>query len=153
MSTSMGTVHFGATLPQIKRSWQETRAAALEFEALGFDSLWLNDHLYGIPMPTIPILEAWTTLCGVGTYLTSGGLSRVCRALEGATSSVSASRMVTGTAGCRMAVRHSTIGWQVVVGLTVQNTLTWPRKTRQHESHETRTIFFVYFMYFVIFVV
>ena len=66
MSMSMGTVHFGATLPQIKRSWQETRAAALEFEALGFDSLWLNDHLYGIPMPTIPILEAWTTLSAVG---------------------------------------------------------------------------------------
>jgi alkanesulfonate monooxygenase SsuD/methylene tetrahydromethanopterin reductase-like flavin-dependent oxidoreductase (luciferase family) len=70
MSTSMGTVHFGATLPQIKRSWQETRAAALEFEALGFDSLWLNDHLYGIPMPTIPILEAWTTLSAVGATTT-----------------------------------------------------------------------------------
>jgi alkanesulfonate monooxygenase SsuD/methylene tetrahydromethanopterin reductase-like flavin-dependent oxidoreductase (luciferase family) len=62
----MGRVHFGVTLPQIKRSWQETRAAALEFEALGFHSLWLNDHLYGIPMPTIPILEAWTTLSAVG---------------------------------------------------------------------------------------
>ena len=59
-------VHFGVTLPQIKRSWQETRAAALEFEALGFQSLWLNDHLYGVPMPTIPILEAWTTLSAVG---------------------------------------------------------------------------------------
>ena len=62
----MGRVHFGVTLPQIKRSWQETRAAALDFEALGFHSLWLNDHLYGIPMPTIPILEAWTTLSAVG---------------------------------------------------------------------------------------
>jgi F420-dependent oxidoreductase-like protein len=60
------TIHFGVTLPQIKRSWQETRAAALEFEALGFQSLWLNDHLYGIPMPAIPILEAWTTLSAVG---------------------------------------------------------------------------------------
>src|SRR5262249_58684099 len=50
----------------IKRSWQETRAAALEFEALGFQSLWLNDHLYGIPVPTIPILEAWTTLSAGG---------------------------------------------------------------------------------------
>jgi alkanesulfonate monooxygenase SsuD/methylene tetrahydromethanopterin reductase-like flavin-dependent oxidoreductase (luciferase family) len=60
------TIHFGVTLPQIKRSWQETRAAALEFEALGFHSLWLNDHLYGIPVPTIPILEAWTTLSAVG---------------------------------------------------------------------------------------
>ena len=59
-------VHFGVTLPQIKRSWDETRAAALEFEHLGFDSVWLNDHLYGIPGPQLPILEAWTTLAAVG---------------------------------------------------------------------------------------
>src|ERR1041385_5922286 len=59
-------VHFGATLPQIKRTFADTRAAALELEQLGFDSLWLNDHLYGNPMPPIPILEAWTTLTAVG---------------------------------------------------------------------------------------
>lgn len=59
-------VRFGVTLPQIKRTWAETRAAALELEALGFDSFWLNDHLYGIPMPSIPILEAWTALTAVG---------------------------------------------------------------------------------------
>ena len=59
-------IQFGVTLPQIKRSWQETRAAAVELESLGFQSLWLNDHLYGIPAPNIPILEAWTTLCAVG---------------------------------------------------------------------------------------
>ncbi len=60
------SIRFGVTLPQIKRSWEETRAAALEFEALGFDSLWLNDHLYGVPLPQFPILEAWTTLSAVG---------------------------------------------------------------------------------------
>lgn len=59
-------IRFGVTLPQIKRPWTDTRAAAIEFEALGFDSLWLNDHLYGVPMPQIPILEAWTTLSAVG---------------------------------------------------------------------------------------
>ena len=59
-------MHFGVTLPQIKRSWDETRAAALEFDALGFDSVWLNDHLYGIPGPHLPIFEAWTTLSAVG---------------------------------------------------------------------------------------
>ena len=41
-------------------------AAAQEFEALGYDSVWLNDHLYGIPGPQIPIFEAWTTLSAVG---------------------------------------------------------------------------------------
>ena len=60
------TIHFGVTLPQIKRTWEETRAAAIEFERLGFDSVWLNDHLYGIPGPQIPIMEAWTTLSAVG---------------------------------------------------------------------------------------
>jgi alkanesulfonate monooxygenase SsuD/methylene tetrahydromethanopterin reductase-like flavin-dependent oxidoreductase (luciferase family) len=63
-------IHFGVTLPQIKRSWQETRAAAIELESMGFDSLWLNDHLYGVPMPSIPILEAWTTLSAVGAITT-----------------------------------------------------------------------------------
>src|ERR1700687_923369 len=62
----MAAIHFGVSLPQIKRSWEETRAACLAFEALGYDSVWLNDHLYGIPGPQIPILEAWTTLSAVG---------------------------------------------------------------------------------------
>ncbi len=59
--------HFGVTLPQIKRTFAETRAAAADLERLGFDSLWLNDHLYGVPMPSIPILEAWTTLSALGS--------------------------------------------------------------------------------------
>jgi alkanesulfonate monooxygenase SsuD/methylene tetrahydromethanopterin reductase-like flavin-dependent oxidoreductase (luciferase family) len=70
----MATIRFGVTLPQIKRTWAETRAAALELEQLGFHSLWLNDHLYGIPMPTIPILEAWTTLSAVGAITTKSEL-------------------------------------------------------------------------------
>jgi F420-dependent oxidoreductase-like protein len=62
----MARMHFGVMLPQIKRSWEETRNAATTFEELGFDSLWLNDHLYGVPMPQLPILEAWSTLAAVG---------------------------------------------------------------------------------------
>ena len=61
----MAQVHFGITLPQIKRTWAETRAAAEEFDRLGFHSVWLNDHLYGIPGPQLPIMEAWTTLSAV----------------------------------------------------------------------------------------
>ena len=60
------SIHFGVTLPQIKRTWSETRATCQEIESLGYDSVWLNDHLYGIPGPHIPILEAWTTLSAVG---------------------------------------------------------------------------------------
>lgn len=60
-------VHFGVNLPQISRTWEETKSAALTFEQLGFDSLWLNDHLYGVPRAEIPILEAWTTIAAVAS--------------------------------------------------------------------------------------
>jgi F420-dependent oxidoreductase-like protein len=63
MATS---VHFGVTLPQIKRTWDEARGAAVEFDRLGFHSVWTCDHLYGVPLPTLPILEAWTELTAVG---------------------------------------------------------------------------------------
>lgn len=66
MPSTHATTKFGVTLPQLKRSWEEAQAAALEFEGLGFDSLWVNDHLYGVPMPTVPIMEAWTLLTAVG---------------------------------------------------------------------------------------
>ena len=59
-------MHFGVTLPQIKRPWEDTRAAAVELDRLGFHSVWFNDHLYGVPMPQLPILEAWTALAAVG---------------------------------------------------------------------------------------
>jgi F420-dependent oxidoreductase-like protein len=59
------TVRFGVTLPQIKRTWQEARAAAVEFDRLGFDSVFVCDHLYGVPAPNLPILEAWSELAAV----------------------------------------------------------------------------------------
>ncbi len=61
----MRKIKFGVTLPQIKRSWAEARAAALEFDRLGFDSVWVCDHLYGVPAPNLPILEAWSELAAV----------------------------------------------------------------------------------------
>src|SRR5262245_45947477 len=62
----MADMHFGVTLPQIKRPWADTQAVALEVDELGFHSVWFNDHLYGVPMPHLPILEAWTALTAVG---------------------------------------------------------------------------------------
>ncbi|MEO8602414.1 MAG: TIGR03560 family F420-dependent LLM class oxidoreductase [bacterium] len=61
----MARVDFGVMLPQIKRGWDETRAAAQAVDGLGYHSVWFNDHLYGIPMPAIPIMEAWTALSAV----------------------------------------------------------------------------------------
>jgi probable F420-dependent oxidoreductase len=56
---------FGVTLPQIKRSWSEARDAALEFDRLGYDHVWVCDHVYGVPMPQLPIFEAWSELAAV----------------------------------------------------------------------------------------
>jgi alkanesulfonate monooxygenase SsuD/methylene tetrahydromethanopterin reductase-like flavin-dependent oxidoreductase (luciferase family) len=58
-------VRFGVTLPQIKRTWDDTRAAATLIDEAGYDSAWVCDHLYGVPMPNIPILEAYSLLAAV----------------------------------------------------------------------------------------
>jgi alkanesulfonate monooxygenase SsuD/methylene tetrahydromethanopterin reductase-like flavin-dependent oxidoreductase (luciferase family) len=57
--------HFGVTLPQIKRSWQEARDTAIAIDRLGFDSGFVCDHLYGVPFPDLPIFEAWSELAAV----------------------------------------------------------------------------------------
>lgn len=79
----MAGVHFGVTVPQIKRTWDESCSAAQEFEGLGYDSLWVCDHLYGPQSPSIPILEAWTLVSALaavtkraelGTLVTPAGM-------------------------------------------------------------------------------
>lgn len=62
----MAKVHFGVTVPQIKRTWEEARDAATAFEDLGYDSIWVNDHLYGPQSPSIAILEAWSMVAALG---------------------------------------------------------------------------------------
>ncbi|MCY4012489.1 MAG: LLM class flavin-dependent oxidoreductase [Gammaproteobacteria bacterium] len=57
--------HFGVTLPQIKRPWVAAAQAASGFEAMGYDSLWVCDHLYGPQSPQLPILEAWSMISAV----------------------------------------------------------------------------------------
>ena len=57
--------HFGVTLPQIKRPWVAAAQAARGFETLGYDSLWVCDHLYGPQSPQLPILEAWSMISAV----------------------------------------------------------------------------------------
>jgi len=49
-------MEFGAMIPTI--------AAARRAEEGGFDSVWVVDHVYGIP-PQVPIFEAWTMMSAV----------------------------------------------------------------------------------------
>jgi len=55
-------VRFGAYLPQTNVDFSTVKNVALECERLGFDSIWLSDHLMALGSPEDFILECWTTL-------------------------------------------------------------------------------------------
>ena len=74
----MPGVHFGVTIPQIKRTWAEARDNSLEFEAMGYDSLWVCDHLYGPQSPQIPILEAWSLIAAVAAVTSKVVIRPAC---------------------------------------------------------------------------
>lgn len=82
----MPKAHFGVMVPQIKRSWADARRAATAFEEMGYDSIWVNDHLYGPQSPEIPILEAWSEVAAlaaatsrveIGTLVTPAGMRNI----------------------------------------------------------------------------
>lgn len=51
-------------------TWPETRERWEWFEALGFDSLWLTDHLTRTARPGDPYFEAWTLLSALAVVTT-----------------------------------------------------------------------------------
>lgn len=53
-------VDFGIYLPQVAFSFDDMLARALECERLGYDSLWLYDHLYAPGQPGMASFEGWT---------------------------------------------------------------------------------------------
>lgn len=114
-------VHIGVTVPQIKRSWQESRSAAIEFEAMGFDSLWVCDHLYGPQSPTIPILEAWSLLAGLaavtdrlelGTLVTPTGMRNPAHLgkVVATVDAIAGGRVIPGFGAGWMAREHTDFG-------------------------------------------
>lgn len=56
----MPEVKFGIYLAQLAMSADEITSRALDCERLGFDSLWLFDHLYGPGFPDRDAFEGWT---------------------------------------------------------------------------------------------
>jgi len=52
---------FGLFLPQIRMKFDVILARAQAAEAVGFDSVWLIDHLATPMGPKLDLLEAWTT--------------------------------------------------------------------------------------------
>lgn len=64
---------FGVVLPQAVDDYADVHEAATECERLGYDSVWLNDHVYEGWLPpekhVNPYLDCWTLLpaLAVGT--------------------------------------------------------------------------------------
>jgi len=56
-------IKFGVTLPQFGATWQEAKDTALLAEEVGFDSVWVADHFFGVGAGDP--LEAWTEMAAV----------------------------------------------------------------------------------------
>jgi len=67
MNSRERPIRFGLALTQVGSSWDDVLTFARNAERLGFDSLWAIDHFVGIPDPSVPIFEAWTTLAALAT--------------------------------------------------------------------------------------
>lgn len=65
-----GPLHVGVQLGTAGVTWTELRHAAQRVEALGYDSLWVPDHLTAWE-GAIPRLEAWQSLAGLALSTTS----------------------------------------------------------------------------------
>jgi len=61
----MVDVRYGV-FPNVRLGWQATKLTVQESERLGYDSVWLADHLMG----RRPILECWTTLSALSCLTT-----------------------------------------------------------------------------------
>lgn len=53
-------IRVGVYVPQVQLGYDELVDRARRCDALGFDSFWLFDHLYGAMLPDRPAFEGWT---------------------------------------------------------------------------------------------
>jgi alkanesulfonate monooxygenase SsuD/methylene tetrahydromethanopterin reductase-like flavin-dependent oxidoreductase (luciferase family) len=59
-------LRFGVTHPQF--AWPTLVEHTQHLEQLGFDSIWLIDHIVPFVDPSQPLLEAWTALAGLAAH-------------------------------------------------------------------------------------
>ena len=59
-------MRFGVTHAQF--AWPTLIEHAQQLEELGFDSIWLIDHIVPFVDPSQPLLEAWTALAGLAAH-------------------------------------------------------------------------------------
>ena len=57
---SRAAVQVGVYLPQVALGYEEILGRAVDCERLGFDKLWLFDHLFTPGLPEQPAFEGWT---------------------------------------------------------------------------------------------
>ena len=78
-------IRFGVQIPQEGVPFSAVLDHARAAEELGYDSVWIPDHLRGVAVPPgSPCYEAWTTLTGVllGTERVLGGPMVACEAFR-----------------------------------------------------------------------
>ncbi|MBW3663336.1 MAG: LLM class flavin-dependent oxidoreductase [Actinobacteria bacterium] len=80
----MTTLEFGVLLPQLGAGWDQARRFARHAEDGGFDSVWVADHLLGLP-PEKGILEAWTVMSAVAAVTDRVGIGAqvLCQSFRG----------------------------------------------------------------------
>ena len=116
------TVRFGAQLWSQSTDWPRFRAAALEAEAAGWDSVWTWDHLMAIQGPwRQPIHEGWLALAawaaltarirlglmvGANTFRNPGHTAKLATTLD----HISAGRAVLGIGGAWFEREHEAFG-------------------------------------------
>jgi F420-dependent oxidoreductase-like protein len=116
------TTRFGAQLWSQASDWPRFRAAALEAEAAGWDSLWTWDHLLAIQGPwNQPIFEGWLSLAawaaltsrirlglmvGANTFRSPGHTAKLATTLD----HISDGRAILGIGGAWFEREHEAFG-------------------------------------------
>jgi len=116
---------FGVALPSAVAAYSDVRDVAVECERLGYDSVWLNDHMYEGWLPpekhAHPYLDCWTLLPALavstksirlGTLVTSNTFRHPALLAKMSTTLdvISGGRLEMGIGAGDLPVEHETYG-------------------------------------------